>query len=457
MDTAAPVDTAAARRTELVRLRLSPGVVRGVVDRTRTTALFEQHARRAPYAGLLKAAGRTELVVSDPGLAREVLVTQGRSFGKGYALRQTRFLLGDGLLTADRELHRRQRPVVQPAFSRTRIASYAQDMVAAAQEHMAAWRPGQVVDMAAEMQRLTLAAVGTTLLGTRTGAQAASRVGPALATALRAWEVALLPGMAWVRESRLPGAVRTRAAIAELDDLVRTVVGDARRRGGGDDVVSALLGSQADPTAADDTQVRDEVMTLLLAGHETTANALTWTLHLLSDAPHVAARLRRSLDALGRTPAYEDLPALPYAYAVVAEAMRLYPPAWILEREALEDVEVGGIRVPRGGSVVMCTWVLHRDPRSWVAPLAFRPERWLDEQGAFDEAAPGQPRGAWQPFGGGTRRCIGESFAWTEAVLLLCVLLGAYAPVREPDQRVATRAAVTLRPAYGMRMRLLPV
>jgi len=453
--TAAAGARPAPRTDDLVRLRLSPGVVRGVVDRTRTTAMFERYARQAPYAGLLKAVGRTELVVSDPGLAREVLVTQGRAFGKGHALRQTRFLLGDGLLTADRELHRRQRPLVQPAFTRARIAAYAQDMVVAAQEHVAGWRPGEVVEMAGEMQRLALAAVGTTLLGTRTGSEAAARVGPALATVLRAWEVALLPGTERLRESRLPGAVRTRAAIAELDDLVRGVVADGRRREGGDDVVSALLRAQ-DAAHADDTQVRDEVMTLLLAGHETTANALTWTLHLLSDAPHVAARLRRALAALGRTPTYEDLPALPYAYAVVAEAMRLYPPAWILEREALDDVVVGGIRVPRGGQLVMCTWVLHRDPRSWVAPLAFRPERWLDEQGGFDESAPGQPKGAWQPFGGGTRVCIGESFAWTEAVLLLSVLLRAYAPVREPDQRVATRAAVTLRPAYGMRMRLLP-
>ncbi len=443
---------------ELPRLRVTPRVLRGVTDRTRTTAMFEGFARQAPYAGLLRAPGRTELVLSDPGLARAVLVTQGRSFGKGVGLRRTRFLLGDGLLTADRERHRRQRPVVQPAFTRARVARYAVDMVTAAEEHVAGWRPGVVVDMAVEMQRLTLAAVGTTLLGASTGAEAAARVGSALATVLRAWEVALLPGVERLLESRLPGAVRTRAAIAELDQVVRGVVADARRRPTGDDVVHGLLTAQ-DELGVDDQQVRDEVMTLLLAGHETTANALTWTLSLLSDAPQVAVRLRRELaDAVGdRPPTYADLPALPYAYAVVAEAMRLYPPAWVLEREALEDVEVGGLQVRQGHQVILCTWVLHRDPRSWTAPLAFRPDRWLDADGRFDETAPGQPRGAWQPFGGGTRVCIGESFAWTEAVLLLSVLLRAFAPRREPDQRVATRAAVTLRPAYGMRMRLLPV
>ena len=442
---------------DVPRLRITPTVLRGVTDRTRTTAMFEGFARRAPYAALLKAPGRTELVLSDPGLARAVLVTQGRSFGKGEGLRRTRFLLGNGLLTADRELHRRQRPVVQPAFARARLARYADDMVAAAQDHVAAWRPGTVVDMAAEMQRLTLAAVGTTLLGASTGAEAAARVGPALRTVLRAWEVALLPGVERLRETRLPGAVRTRAAIAELDEVVRGVVAQARRTPSGDDVVHALLTAQ-DQLGVDDQQVRDEVMTLLLAGHETTANALTWTLSLLSDAPQVARRLRRELaEAVGdRPPSYADLPHLPYAYAVVAEAMRLYPPAWILEREALEDVEVGGIAVRQGAQLVMCTWVLHRDPRSWTAPRAFRPDRWLDADGRFDETAPGQPKGAWQPFGGGTRVCIGESFAWTEAVLLLSVLLRAYAPRREPDQGVAARAGVTLRPAYGMRMRLEP-
>lgn len=433
---------------DLPRLRLTPRVLRGVVDRTRTVAMFERFATQAPYAGLLSAPGRREVVLNHPDLARDVLVTQGRSFGKGEGLGRTRFLLGDGLLTASREKHRVQRPLVQPAFSRSRMPGYAADMLDATLEHLETWRAGEVVDMSTELQRLTLAVLGRTLLGADTGREAAARVAPALSTVLRAWEIALIPGMERLRDTRLPGPTRTRAAIAALDDLVRGVIAAARARPG-DDVVSALLAEQGD----DDQQVRDEVMTLLLAGHETTANALTWTLHLLSDHPHVAERLRRALgDA---DPSYGDLPSLPYAYAVVAEAMRLFPPAWILEREALEDVEVGGIAVPRGTQLVACTWVLHRDPRSWTAPLEFRPERWLVD-GRFDEGAPGQPRGAWQPFGGGTRMCIGEGFAWTEAVLLLGVIVRRWAPLRVPDQKVGTRAAITLRPAYGMRMTLVP-
>lgn len=440
---------------ELPRIAVTPRLVRCVVDRTRTTGMFERIAQRAPWAARLEPPGRSEVVLSHPDLAREVLVGKGRAFGKGRALRSTRFLLGDGLLTADRERHRRQRPLVQPAFQRTRVASYAGAMVDAATEHVAGWQVGDVVEMTGEMQRLTLAAVGTTLLGTQTGAEAAARVRPSLSVALRSWEVSLLPVGQRLRDSCLPYAVRTRAAVADLDDLVAGVVAQARGRGGGDDVVTALLEAQQGTGGSDDRQVRDEVMTLLLAGHETTANALTWTLHLLSDHPHVACRLRAEYG--DRDPSWEDLPALPLAYAVVAEAMRLFPPAWAMEREALEDVEVGGLELPAGQHVVWSTWVLHRDARWWVQPLAFRPERWLDAGGRFDEAAPGQPRGAWQPFGSGSRVCIGESFAWTELVLLLGVVLRRVAPVRLADQRVGVRAGVTLRPAYGMHMRLSAV
>jgi cytochrome P450 len=447
--TRTPAGLAAPRRL------MTPARLRKVVDRTQTTSLFEELRRASPRAVQLVAGRRSATVLLHPELAREVLVGQARSFGKGEALGRTELLLGKGLLTADRERHRRQRPLVQPAFHHSRMAGYADDFVAAATAHSKTWQPGAVVEMTAEMQRLTLAAVGRTLLGTTTGSDTAATVAPALATVLRAWEVALLPGALALLDTPLPGARRSRAAIATLDGLVRGVVGQAQERAGrgaaGEDLVAALVG------AMDDEQLRDEVMTLLLAGHETTANALTWTWHLLSDAPQVAARLREQVqDVLGdKLPSYEDLPSLPYLYAVVAEAMRLFPPAWMLEREALEDVDLLGLPVPRGRTCLVPVWVLHRDPQSWHEPLAFRPERWLAD-GRFDEDAPGQPRGAWVPFGAGTRQCIGESFAWTEAVLLLAVLARDWAPRRLPDQRVGVRAAVTLRPAYGMRMSLDP-
>ncbi len=436
---------------------MTPRRLRKVIDRSLTTSMFQEFRARSPRAVHLAAGPRSATVLFHPDLARQALVVQARAFAKGEALARTSYLLGKGLLTADRELHRRQRPLVQPAFHHSRLAGYADDFVTAAMAHSARWRAGSVVEMTAEMQGLTLAAVGRTLLGTTAGSDTAATVAPALATVLRSWEVALLPGAMALLETPLPAARRTRSAIATLDGLVRGVIGEARRRGGGDDVVTALLEAQQVAGTLDDEQLRDEVMTLLLAGHETTANALTWTWHLLSDAPAVATRLREQVrEVVGEgLPSYADLPSLPYLYAVVAEAMRLFPPAWMLEREALEDVELDGLAVPRGRTCLIPIWVLHRDPQSWVDPLAFRPERWLTD-GRFDEDAPGQPRGAWIPFGAGTRQCIGESFAWTEAVLLLAVLARDWAPLRLPEQRVGVRAAVTLRPAHGMRMTLVP-
>jgi cytochrome P450 len=199
-------------------------------------------------------------------------------------------------------------------------------------------------------------------------------------------------------------------------------------------------------------------MTLMLAGHETTANALTWTWYLLSTHPEAAAAVGTELDAVlgGRLPSYDDVAKLATTHATVAEAMRLYPPAWVMGRKILADVVADGWTLPRGSTAVACQWTLHRDKRSWPEPTAFRPTRWLDTQGRFDDEAPGQPRGAYIPFGLGNRVCIGESFAWTEAVLVLATLGRSWAPRLVPEQRIDVRAGVTLRPAYGMRMDLVP-
>jgi cytochrome P450 len=194
-------------------------------------------------------------------------------------------------------------------------------------------------------------------------------------------------------------------------------------------------------------------MTRLLAGHETTANALTWCWHLLSRHPKVAARLRAELDDLGRPSSYDDLTALPFTTACIAETMRLYPPAWILEREVTEPIELDGYTIPVGAVVLASQYALHRDPRWWRDPETFDPTRWLTTEGRFDEDAPGQPRGAWFPFGAGTRQCIGESFAWAEAVLVLARLAVHWAPQSLTEPKL--HAAVTLRPEGGLPARLL--
>jgi cytochrome P450 len=262
----------------------------------------------------------------------------------------------------------------------------------------------------------------------------------------------MLPGGALLNRVPLPSTRRLNAAIATLDEVVFRLIGEARRSGEDDGTVLAMLlaarDEHGDPMP--DRQVRDEVLTLLLAGHETTANALAWTWLLLDRNPEAAARLHAELAA---APSDAGPQELPRTRAVIAESMRLYPPAWVVGRRMVTDVELGGWSVPAGSLVLASQWITQRDPRWWAEATAFRPERWLGP-GGYDEAAPGQPRGAYFPFGMGRRVCIGESFAWTEAVLALAALARDWAPALVPGHPVELRPAVTLRPRYGLRMTL---
>jgi cytochrome P450 len=212
------------------------------------------------------------------------------------------------------------------------------------------------------------------------------------------------------------------------------------------------VASREDGVGMTDTQLRDEVVTLVLAGHETTAMLLTWTWWLLSTHPDAGDRMRDELDAVlgGDAAGVDDIARLPNTRAVLAESLRLYPPAWTLGRRLLEDVEVDGWRLPRGSQVLASQWVLHRDPRFWDEAGSFRPQRWLSEAGGYDEAAPGQPRGAWFPFGWGNRRCIGDQFALTEAVLVLATLAQRWVPETTIGYDADVSPAVTLRPRHGM-------
>jgi cytochrome P450 len=257
-------------------------------------------------------------------------------------------------------------------------------------------------------------------------------------------------------------------ASADLDALVYRLIAEHRAAGDTGDLLSMLLmvrdAEHPEGTGMSDKQVRDEALTLLLAGHETTANALTWTWLLLDGNRAAAARLHGEVDALGRPPEPTDLDALPYTRAVIAESMRLYPPAWVIGRRATEPIEVDSYTIPAGSLIATSQWIVHRDSRWWGDGEAFRPERWLTPDGRFDEVAPGAPRGAYFPFGAGRRVCAGESFAWTEAVLVLATLAQVWAPTAvdpadpgtppDPEVTMATRPAVTLRPAHGAPMRL---
>jgi cytochrome P450 len=429
-----------------------PGQLVLAMARDRLGTLARLAADHGDVASL-SIVGRPIVLLSHPDLVRDVLVTHNRMFAKGRGLEQAKRLLGNGLLTSEGELHLRQRRLVQPAFHRERIAGYAAVMAAYAEREGARWRDGETMDVAEAMMRLTLAIAGKTLFDADVEAEA-GEIGAAITTAIAAFEFALMPFGEQLE--RLPFSPRRRFERARdrLDATIYRLVADRRRdardRG---DLLSMLI--QARDTEADggrmsDAQLRDELMTLFLAGHETTANMLTWTWHLLAAHPPVERRLHAEVDAvLGeRRATADDVPRLPFTRQVLAESMRLYPPAWVIGRKPLRPYPVGGWEAPAGSLVLLSQYVVHRDGRWWPEPERFDPDRWAPE------AAAERPRFAYFPFGAGTRVCIGEQFAWTEGALVLATLarrwrlraISAAAPGMQPS--------ITLRPRGGMRMRV---
>jgi cytochrome P450 len=391
-------------------------------------------------------------LLSHPDLVREVLVTRHRNFIKSYALQRSRVLLGHGLLTSEGEFHLRQRRLSQPAFHRERIDGYGRVMARHAADTAARWQDGATVDMAEEMGRLTLAIVGKTLFDADVEGEA-HEIGQALTDAMTLFRRLTVPFSEVLDRLPLPSTRRFHRARRRMDDTVYRMIAEHRRSGDRGDLLSMLLLAQdeeGDGGRMTDEQLRDEALTLFLAGHETTANALTWTWYLLSQHPHVEERLHAELDRVlgGRTPGPEDLPQLGYARAVLAESMRVFPPAWVIGRQPLEDFEVGGFRIPAGTIVMMSPWVIQRDARFWPDPLRFDPERWTSEADAA------RHRFAYFPFGAGPRKCIGEAFAWMEGTLLLAALAGHWRARLAPGHPVETDPLVTLRTRHGMRMRL---
>lgn len=401
----------------------------------------------------LHLRGQDIYFLNHPDLVRDVLVTHQIKFKKSRILERARVLLGNGLLTSEGEFHKRQRRLVQPAFHRERLAGYGAAMVACAARCRDCWQAGEAFDVAREMSRLTLAIVGQTLFSADVEAQA-DDVGAALTEVLDLFQLMLLPFSEVLMRLPLPAARRFRRARARLDSVVYGLIAERRASGEdkGDLLSMLLLASDEEASAGEDRrmtdqQVRDEAMTLFLAGHETTANAMSWCWYLLSQNPQAESRLHAELDAVlaGRLPQVEDLLQLPYATHVFAETLRLYPPAWGIGRKALKDFQAGPYTVPKGSIVLTSPWVMHRDPRFFPDPLVFRPERWEQED-------PARPKFAYFPFGGGTRVCIGERFAWMEGVLLLAVLAQRWKLRLIEGHPVETQARITLRPKFGMQM-----
>lgn len=368
-------------------------------------------------------------------------------------------VIGHGLLTSDGDFWRRQRRLAQPAFHRQRIADFAQTMTEATGVMLDKWQDGQMLNLAEEMMHLTLEIAGKTLFSIDL-TRAADTVGEAF-TAVNE-EVAALSStpfayerlryVPWWRSSRI---IHQNTAV--LDNVVQTIIAERRQSGEQkDDLLGMLMAARDEETGEgmDDRQLRDEVMTIMLAGHETTAVALSWVFYLLSQHPAVRTRLEQELaDVLGtghtaRLPAIADIPQLPYTTMVIEEAMRLYPPAYAIGRFGHEADVIGGYDVPANTIITLSPYLTHRHPAFWEEPLKFDPERFTPERVAE------RPRYAYLPFGGGPRQCIGNNFAMTEAILLLATIAQRFRAELKPGHQVEMEPLITLRPKGGLPMML---
>jgi cytochrome P450 len=396
---------------------------------------------------LLKFGGFPIYFLNDPALIEDVLVTQNRKFIKGRGLGRTRDLLGNGLLTSEGEFWRHQRRLAQPAFHQQRIAAYGEIMARRTEQMLTGWSDGQRIDAHEAMMSLTMAIVAEALYSVDvTGEREV--VSGAMDVLLRDFlnrnRGFLIPE--WVKT---PSKIRAGRAIRELDGVVYAIIQERRAhpdQAHGDLLDTLLTARDEEDQGMTDRQLRDEVMTLFLAGHETTANTLSWSWMLLSQNPAAEEKLHAELSAVldGRIPTAADLPALTYTTEVVREAMRLYPPAWVIGRQAIQTVTLGGVEIAPGAGFLMSQWVMHRSERYYEDPEAFRPERW---EGDFARQI---PEYAYFPFGGGPRLCIGRPFALQEAALVLAMVAQRYRLELAPGYVIHPVPSITLRPGGGM-------
>ena len=402
----------------------------------------------------LPIAFEGRILLSHPDFIEQVLVIQQGKFHKSeLTKRVTEGLLGQGLLISEGEFWRRQRRLAQPAFHRIRINEYASTMLESAQARIQEWRDGEERDIAGEMMALTLDVAVRTLFGTTLPAEA-RQVGPAMTFLMR---YQLGRQRSPIRIPEHWPTPRNRRAERErtfIDSLVYRIIQDREAQPPADhpnDLLSMLMaamdedGSQMTPK-----QLRDETMTLFLAGHETTAQMLGWTWYMLGENPPAEARLHEELSSVlgGRPPGAADLGRLPYLHAVMSEVLRMYPPAYILARTSIEPCHIGGYDFPTGSTMLFSPWVVHYDRRYYDDPGRFRPERWLDG------LANRLPAGAYFPFGNGPRRCIGQGFALLEAAIVIGTLAQRFRFRLVPGHPVVPEPLVTLRPRNGIPMAL---
>jgi cytochrome P450 len=397
---------------------------------------------------------QNRILLNNPEWIQQVLVIQHSKFHKSdFTKRAVERILGQGLLISEGDFWRRQRRLAQPAFQRARTNEYASTMVEIAHAHAAAWRDGDTRDVAHEMMSLTLDVAVRTLFGTTVPGEA-ERIGYALTYLMRYSLRRLRAPIRIPPNWPTPRNRRAQRDLDFLDSVVYRIINERKSLGDAadhDDLLSLLMGAMdEDGSQMTPRQLRDETMTLFLAGHETTALTLAWGLYLLSQNPAARSRLEEESRGVlaGRSPELADLHRLPYLQAVVNEILRLYPPAYISARTSIEPCDLGGYDFPAGTTFLMAQWVTHRDARFFDEPESFRPERWLD--GLMDRLPPG----AYFPFGGGPRRCIGQNFALLEACLVLAELAQRFRFELVPGQQIVPEPLVTLRVRHGIRMTL---
>src|SRR5579863_3008417 len=411
--------------------------------------LFQQLARDYGDIAHYKIGWHHIVFLNHPDYMREVLVVQNDNFTKERTVRRSKMLLGEGMITAEGAQHRAQRQVAQPAFHRQRIAGYAAAVVRQGARTRKGWRDGEQRDIAIDMMHLTLNVVAGTLFATDLREEV-NELADAINRIMGLYNfLVMLPAAEWLVHARPPGLAAFVRARKRIDAVVyRMIEAHRRERSDSGSLLDLMLAAAPEHTPASEQSLRDQVITIFLAGYETVANALSWTWYLLSQNPECERRFHAEIDRelQERLPSFDDVPRLRYVEMVLAESMRLYPPAWAMGRYARSDFQLGEFFLPAKTTVLMSQFITHRDARFFPDPLRFDPERFTPE------AKSRRTKLTYFPFGAGVRQCIGESFAWMEGVLLLATLAQKWKLNLVPGHRVEPEPLITLRPKYGMRM-----
>jgi cytochrome P450 len=414
---------------------------------------YDEWSRQYGDVVALRLAAWPAILVNNPEYIEHVLVKNHRNFIKfPFFFRHVRAIFGKGLLTSEREVWHRQRRLMAPAFHDRRLAGYGEAIVRLTERMLDNWRVGELRNIHADMMALTLAIAAKTFFDAEVESEVAE-----ISQAFNAItdEIAVRFRLPFRIPDAvpIPGNIRYARGVRRIDRLVNRIIRERRQHGGdrGDLLSMLMMAVDDEGRPMSEQQLRDEVITLLLAGHETTALALSWTWYLLSQNPDVDAKLSSELRHVlgGRAPTVSDLPQLSFTTQVVTEAIRLYPPVWGFGREAVGDFEIGGYTIPKGTTIIISPWVLHRNPRHFDRPMEFQPERWSGD------LARQLPRFAYIPFGGGPRICIGNRFAMMESALILATIARRFGLECPTGYLAVPFPSITLRPKKGIPVKLV--